>query len=144
MELSIVKIKQTDMALPDLAGWRTRESIDGQQAHLYRKTNDFITCSQSKLFSDSGPVRLHSFNAHQNLLRYFLSAVSLRDESEHLPLSFAEYVQGSRCTAFCRRFVERVPDKDVGQARVHEHPASMYGSYRGKELRVDGPFQYVT
>ena len=114
MELSIVKMKQTDMALPDLAGWRTRESIDGQQAHLYRKTNDFITCSQSKLFSDSSTVRLDSFNAHQNLLRYFLAAVSLRDESEHLPLSFAEDVQRSRCRASPGRFVERVLDEHVG------------------------------
>jgi len=40
----------------DLAGRSTRKSIDGQQAHLNCEANDFITCSQPKLFRDSGTV----------------------------------------------------------------------------------------
>jgi len=30
-----------------LGGWSGHERIDGQQTHLYRKTNDFFACSQA-------------------------------------------------------------------------------------------------
>ena len=33
--------------LADLARWHTREGIAGQKAHLYCKTDDFATCSES-------------------------------------------------------------------------------------------------
>jgi hypothetical protein len=109
-ERMVGMLVNVDRTLAELVA-ETRNSLGGQQAHVHPKTTDFIARSPSKLFSDSGTVRLDSFNAHQNLLRDFATTVTLRDESEHLPLSFTEYIQGPRCTAFLSRFVERVLDK---------------------------------
>src|SRR5919109_4975070 len=136
-------VKMGSQPLAGLGCGHSRERIGGQQTHLYRETNDFIACSQSELFGDSRTVRLDRFHAHQDLLRDVLTAVALRDEFEHLPLSFAEYLQGTRCAVCLSGSFEHVLNEHFGETWVHEDTASMHRADGGQQLRVDGALQDV-
>jgi hypothetical protein len=118
------------------------QRIGGQQACAHRETHNLGAGSKVEFFSYSRTICLNSFHADTQLARYVRTPVTRCDQTEHLRFSFAEHIQRAG-VATVGSPVEHIPHEHVREAGIHKESASMHGSERRQQLRVNGSFQHI-